>query len=343
VGYICPNCGEGLPEDEMCPCEAGPDEDDWPGMRATIRGPLTAELDDPRSPIREFLGERFGSGLREVQRRYRGGAWPLVVPGSETNPGTVGTAADWLLRFLVHPQPDLHLALDGSDFVPQSSPALAVALHEMCEALGIPGVTSIPAPPPESKTFPGPLPGTTIDTGLLARGCWALALLTEFYRAGPLRAANSPVARLGHADAAGLLALATPAALDQLGKIRDVFETALIPRLADRRGPWTLGPTFAGSRLVGGADADLVAAGLLLEIKTTAKKPSLGVIDLFQVISYALDFDDEYSIDAIGLFSTRYAYLSTWPLGTLLSELAHQTVALQGIRREFREMLDAHR
>lgn len=54
--------------------------------------------------------------MREVQRNYRAAPPRLTVhpaaPGA-ANPGTIGTAADWLLRFLMHPQPDLHLPLAG--------------------------------------------------------------------------------------------------------------------------------------------------------------------------------------------------------------------------------------
>jgi len=342
VGYICPYCGEGLPEGELCPCQSADDED-WRLKRDRVRGPLTAELDDPRSVVREFLGERFTDGLREMQRQYRQGAPSLAIPRNDANPGTVGTAADWLLRFLVHPQPDLHLALVGSALIPQSSPTLALGVMELCKALGIEGVTRIPPPAAESLTFAGPVPGSTIDAELLARGCWALALLTEFFRAGPLSAANSPLISLGNAKAADLLTLATPAALAQLAEIREVFETALIPRLAQRRGPWALGPTFAGSTLVHGADADLIAAGLLLELKTSVKKPSLGVLDLFQVIAYALlDFDDEYELDTLALFSTRYAYFAEWQLGEMLDELAGHEKSLPLVRDQFRQILVAH-
>jgi hypothetical protein len=136
-----------------------------------------------------------------------------------------------------------------------------------------------------------------------------------------------------------LLALAPPAALGQLTAFRHVFETALLPKLTGRRGPWALGPTFTGSALIR-ADADLIVARLLLDLKTTAKKPSLGITDLFQVIGYALlDFDDEYKLDELGIFSARYAYLATWDLGALLEELAGGQVSLQGTRTEFRELL----
>lgn len=49
-----------------------------------------------------------------------------------------------------------------------------------------------------------------------------------------------------------------------------------------KRGTWAVRPTFADSELMN-ADADLIAARLLPEVKTTGKKPSLGVGDLFQL------------------------------------------------------------
>jgi hypothetical protein len=75
-----------------------PGLDDDNGQRTRIRGPLTAKLADVRSPVRRFLDARFGSGLRDVQRRYREDAPGLVVPAAdrqEVNPGTLGAAADW--------------------------------------------------------------------------------------------------------------------------------------------------------------------------------------------------------------------------------------------------------
>ena len=120
-----------------------------------------------------------------------------------------------------------------------------------------------------------------------------------------------------------------------------MFETALIPQLTTRRGPWALGPTFSGSAVIGGADGDLIAAGLLLELKTSARL-TLAVTDLFQVIGYALlDFDDEYKLTELAIFSARYAYLATWSLGSLLSELAGHPASLQSARQEFRQLLHA--
>lgn len=329
---------------------------------------LTREIDATTSPVRQFLNERFTSGLRDVQRFFRSSAPALAVPpvpASEANPGTIGGAADWLLRFLVFPHPDVHLAMAGAArylgpkmmrataelaallgaaLRPYSGPvaatdhADAAVLMEMSDLIA--PVGTVPNGP---ATFTGPVTGSDMDKDVLARGCWALALLTEAFRS--LQAATmGPLSRFQRATvtANDLLALVPPAGLDQLTQFQGVFETALIPRLASRPGPWTLGPTFAGSTLIGGADGDLIAAGLLLDIKTTAK-PSLPVKDILQVIGYALlDFDDTYRLDSLGIFSARYGYLATWELPSLLSELAGRQVDLAAVRDEFRALLLAH-
>ncbi len=354
MGYICPHCGEGLPEDTPCPCTMGPDDGDEEAGRV-IRGPLTAEIADVRSPVRQFLSERFTSGLRDLQRRYRQDAPPLVVPGAppaEANPGTVGTAADWLLRFLLHPRPSLRLAAVGAALSgprgagPREMPSAPVtgadigmlaALGEIARSLGL-GRDELAGE--GEAAFTGPLRGSDADPEHLARACWVLALLTEVFRRGPMVAALGPLGRFqdGRPSADELLALAPPTALVQLAAFRQVFETTLLPRLAARRGRWLLGPTFTGSALIR-ADADLIAAGLLLDLKTSAKL-SLGVQEVFQVLGYALlDFDDEYKLDELGVFSARYAYLATWDLGALLEELAGGQVSLQATRQEFRQLL----
>jgi hypothetical protein len=91
MGYICPSCGEGLPEDTPCPCTMSVDdeeeaEDQTGPFRRTGWRALTRELDDTSSPVRRFL-DQFTP------------APPLLIPSipqAEANPGTLGGAADWL-------------------------------------------------------------------------------------------------------------------------------------------------------------------------------------------------------------------------------------------------------
>ncbi len=117
-----------------------------------------------------------------------------------------------------------------------------------------------------------------------------------------------------------------------------MFASALLPQLAHRPGRWVLGAVSTGSALIK-ADADVIAAGLLLDLKTDSKL-SLGVTTVFQVIGYALlDFDDACQLTHVGTFSARYAYLANWDIGTLFDELTRDHVSLPSVRHEFRQLL----
>jgi len=228
-----------------------------------IRGPLTAELSTKDSPVRRFFDERFTSGLRDVQRRYRQGSPALVVPSAErqeANPGTVGTAADWLLRFMLHPRPSLKLAVAGAALCGRRS-GIVEALLEIADSLGYDPEAVLDA---STTDFTGPINGNDSDAGQLATACWALALLTEMFR-HPAAAITGPLRRFRdhRASASELLDLASPAALGQLAAFREVFASALQPQLAHRPGRWVLGAEFTGSALIK-SDADVIAEGLLL-------------------------------------------------------------------------------
>ncbi len=72
-----------------------------------------------------------------------------------------------------------------------------------------------------------------------------------------------------------------------------------------------LGPEFAGSELIS-ADTDLVASGLLLQLKVTVRA-TLAMDDPFRLIAYPLlDFPDDHQISHLGLFSARAGHLATW-------------------------------
>ncbi len=333
---------------------------------------LTREIDKTQSPVRQFLNQ-FTVGLKDVQRSYRQDSPSIAVEpvgNQDANPGTLGTAADWLLRFLVCPSPDLVLPMMGA--ARYVGPKLLVPLVGLAERLDVDPSRWIPRlkmwrsdpqdlmweaswldklrelqrrhpdPVPAETGFAGPIEGSSLEADLLARGCWALALATELFRAGPM-ALNGPLGRLGYpATVEDLLELAPPAGIAQLAGFRAVFETVLLPQLTSRRGRWVIGPTFSGSQLLAGADGDLAAAGLLLELKTS-KNLSLALVDVLEVVGYALlDFEDRYRLDTLGVFNARYARLATWGLQDLLAELAGQPVDVADVRANFRRLLEQH-
>ena len=301
--------------------------------RYVIRGPLTYELALKDSPVRQFFDDRLTFGLKDVQAAYRTAAGPMLVPGvprEAADAGTIGTAADWMMRFLVHPNPSLRLAAQGASLC-----GMLPTLKELALMLGFrdAGV----------EEFTGPARGSGTEPDLLYRACWGLALLTEVYRRSPAIAEIGPIGRLPRRSAQSLLDAAPNAGLEQLAALRDVMESVLLPAVNSRQGLWALGPTFAGSEIMRG-DADLVAGGLLTELKTTSKKPSLGVTDLWQMLGYVfMDYVDEFAITDIALFSARYGYLAQWNLDVLLEQLAGRPVAVAALRAEFRALLEACR
>ena len=299
--------------------------------------------------MKAYLAERFPN-TRTVFERYKDEARPIQVPASAVaigGTGTVGGAFDYLVRFLIHPQPDVDLAGAGA------SPYgrwMRQALSELASRLGAHPLSPNGSSKEEPLTmFIGPPWPSIPDFELLARGCWALALLTEIARGVP--PGRSPLAELDPhtANADDLLAIAPSAGLEQLSALRSQAEAVLLPALASRRGPWVLGPTFEGSTLMN-ADADMIAAGTLIEIKTVlgnkrkdgTRYASLDAPTLFQMLGYVLlDFHDEFAIHELMYFNARYGYAATWQLEGLLNTLAGRTVELPALRAEFAAFLRA--
>src|SRR6266508_1667806 len=182
-------------------------------------GPLTAELRSTRSPVTLFLQTRFPNRAA-VQRTYREQVGPIVVPDAVAAAATLGTAFDWLLRFDMHSQPSLHLAILGARTVGNW---LDPALEELAAALG----GDMSQETFGVSQFEGPTGGSQADEDTLLRGCWALALLTELYRS---RAAGSPLLDLGfEVSGADLLELAPPDGLGVLRHLRQVAQDVLTP------------------------------------------------------------------------------------------------------------------
>lgn len=102
-----------------------------------------------------------------------------------------------------------------------------------------------------------------------------------------------------------------------------------------RTGPVLLNPTFGRySRLVGGADADIVAGGVLLDVKTT-NYPEFGK-DLAQILGYAILADhhrlEEPSfpeVREIGFYFSRHGTVEAIAYGPIRKH------------RDFRDAVDA--
>ncbi len=306
---------------------------------------LTNSLKAKNSPLKTWFFERFPSDSRKaVIQRYRDSVGPLLVPASAVptggGSGTIGGSFDHLVRYLVRGQPDMRLPTVGAL---QFGGRMPAALEELSCALGKYSPeshwTGSNRPPLRAARPP--------DSRLIACSCWALALLTEVGRGVP--PGGSPLARLDPRTVNGedLLGLASPTAVDQLAELRAQAESVLLPALWARSDFWEVGPTFAGSELLN-ADADLVAYGTLVEIKTSlgqkrrdgSRYATLETETLLQIIGYVLlDFEDGFAIRELVLFNARYRHLATWQVIDLLKELGARPVELANLRSEFERFL----
>ena len=103
--------------------------------------------------------------------------------------------------------------------------------------------------------------------------------------------------------------------------------------------PCRIGPTFEGSRDVGGADADVILGTSLIDVKTTVD-PKVARDGLWQILGYALlDYSDAYGIDAAGFYFARQGQFVEWPLAELARACSGGAVeSWPSARNEFRRM-----
>lgn len=89
------------------------------------------------------------------------------------------------------------------------------------------------------------------------------------------------------------------------------------------------GPTFVGSADLGGADADFILDGLLLDCKATRHPRSLGRDALYQLAGYLLlDYDDRYRITSLGIYLSGQGAMITWSVDEFLATVgARQPLA----------------
>jgi hypothetical protein len=87
-------------------------------------------------------------------------------------------------------------------------------------------------------------------------------------------------------------------------------------------GQRVCGPVFAGSSDLGGADADFIVGGLLIDCKATTRPHTIHRSAVQQLAGYLLlDYDDTYAINRVGLYLSRQGALITWPVLDFLNAL----------------------
>ncbi|HXG43403.1 MAG TPA: hypothetical protein VNJ71_01460 [Gemmatimonadales bacterium] len=230
----------------------------------------------------------------------------LVAPPRSSNPGLVGTAFDYLLRWhLQRANPRAHTrAWVARAAVERLPPHLRSRGDDLVQR----------AEENHGRFLNG---GEFSDE--LCEVALGLARLDTVFRTGK-----------------GADEIRTPASREDIEDLR-VLVAASSSGMVRRYERCVLNPAFGqGSAAVGGADADLILDDVLVEIKTT-KTFRLERMAFDQLLGYVLlawwggvngDAQMGRTLKQVGIYFARYGTLVAWPLDSLLTEAAlHRAVA----------------
>ncbi|MER7848318.1 UvrD-helicase domain-containing protein [Kitasatospora sp. NPDC096077] len=179
------------------------------------------------------------------------------------------------------------------------------------------------------------------DDERLSRLCFVAAHFEDVFRSGRFRRQNPLAGATGTTTLDLLCADVPPYVVEDLRRQMNLAEE---PFKAFRSLPpedRICGPVFAGSADIGGADADFIVDGLLLDCKASTRPQRLGRDEIYQLAGYLLlDYDDDYGIDRVGLYLSRQGHLVVWGVDEFLARLGART-SLTGLRGRLRTHLRA--
>ncbi len=330
---------------------------------------LTSELRDSQSPVRGYFESHFGmaKAVHASWRSELGDVATVRPPGDADRPyphATAGTAINWRLglglgamrfdiaeegfglwreyAFGIHPLQDL----GGGEFLDKRTGSIVESAQPGRDVFSKLEAELLKFCADWSDTR-HPLDSTKCE--YLCRRCWALALLEQVFRAGPV-ALQGPLSALTPSSSLGdLLALAPGNGVADCCQLADLAQRPLIEAFADvpqdRRH---LDPVFSGSGDVGGADGDFILGDCLLDCKATINPlPSASALRpwLWQLLGYVgLDYEDEYKLGRVGIYLARQGRCVIWDLPALLLELSEgRCNSVDQLRAELRALVHVDR
>ncbi len=319
---------------------------------------LTSHLNNPASPIGQFIKLRFAQTARLTKTANLGLKSADTIRPTQADSsypyGLIGTAIDYRIRYAFDITPYQRLVAWGG------AKLLTVKPFESDEDVAVDwdDLEGIPLPPTALTTgvAQGPYPLSLIraffdslentvnmiqpkgrlleleDERTLNRYCIVISYFEQVFRSnaylqGPLM---QPTVKHSVKE---LLSIPQDSWIDDLGEIFKRFYSQHNSLLSKS---FILNPTFIGSAYVGGADADLVVDGCLIDIKTSTS-PQIKAEYLYQLAGYLLlDFDDKLHIDSVGIYMARQGVLFTWSVSDFLSQLTgDDSITLISLRQEF--------
>lgn len=323
---------------------------------------LSSHLSDKNSPVGQFIRQRFAytnALTREASRQLK--SVHTVRPNLQINEpypyADLGTAIDYRLRYAFDITPYQRFvawkgALKLTVKVRESEHDTPFDWDTMLNGTPIPMGASGAMPDLAEGPYPPRLVlaffeslSATLQTlqpvgrmlerdteYLLDRYCVVLCYFEQVFRSsayvkGPL---FQPAVKQSVEE---LLAIPQEVWLEDIGRVFALFYEHHSHLLTQ---PRNLNPKFAGSNDVGGADADLIVDGCLIDIKTSIA-PLIKADYLFQLAGYLLlDYTDELHMDAVGIYMARQGLLFKWSINEFLRGLTgDEHVSLKDLRHEF--------
>lgn len=304
--------------------------------RPMIELSLTAQLKHDSSPVSLFMAEHLpdSTNLERDYLQHLNGLPHPVQPIDVQYPdwSALGHAIDYRLRlsFNGHLGPAVTfgvIALEGTDPFPGApAPPVRDALH----ATGRQLLATI-------ETYLDDPSSLTEET--VVRLCFVAAFFEDITRTGQIRRHSMLAETTPDTSLNDLVDKVSAYVIDDIASQTKLAEEPLASFRALPQSAKVCGPVFSGSGDIGGADADFILDGLLLDCKATKDPRRLGREEIYQLAGYLLlDYDDDFRIDRVGLYLSRQGGLITWTVDEFLQRLG-ATLPLPELRSNLRKHL----
>ena len=281
--------------------------------------PLTGQLKFPESPLSRFMAEYLPhTGKVHVEYLKFAASLPHPVQPLEVRSpawSALGHAIDYRLRLSLGSDLGDAVAL-GVERVGDHGPLPGVSDSAARTAVHVAGRKLLTA---IRRHLAGTVP---LGDAELSRLCFVAASYETVYRTGRVQRGSILLGATPQTTLARLTAAVPEYAIEDLARQLARAEEPFAPLRALPTAAKICGPTFAGSADLGGADADFLLDGLLLDCKASRHPRSLGRDEIYQLAGYLLlDYNDQYRINRVGLYLSRQGGLITWDVDEFLTHL----------------------
>lgn len=286
------------------------------GGRPMIDLNLTLQLKYPNSPMSQYMARHLPNARAVVSDYLQqiAGLLHPVQPVDVKYPdySALGHAIDLRLRLSLGTPPGAPVST-GVAIIGGRMPIRGAPAQPIRAALGQAGRDLL-------STMDGYLDrSANLDEDTVARLCFVAAYYEDIYRTGEIRRYSMLADATPATTIDGLLAAVPGYAVVDIGRQLELAEQPFAQFRALPATARICGPTFYGSQDIGGADADFILDGLLLDCKAAIQPRRLGRDEIYQLAGYLmLDYDDRYGIDRVGIYLSRQGALIVWSVPDFL-------------------------